>query len=120
MIPASIPWRLIGLIAAVIAIVAIPALLVRSCDRHRSQAAQSRVNAGQAGAMSNSASDAVNTVAASGEASAASEALTRSNEQQIRAAQGANAKVDPAARDAGINALCRRQAYANDPRCKHP
>jgi hypothetical protein len=60
----------------------------------------------------------VSTVAASGEAAAASETLTRSNEQQIRAAQGSNAAVDPAARDAGIAALCRRPSYANDARCR--
>jgi hypothetical protein len=110
---------LIGALVALVALVVFagPA----ACNKIRSMAAQGRVQHAQAEAQSNSGADAVGTVAASGEASAASEALTRSNEQQIRAANGANAKVDPAARDAGIAALCRRQAYANDPRChQHP
>jgi hypothetical protein len=76
------------------------------------------VERSQAEAAANSAADAIGTVAASGEAERASEDLTRINEQQIRAAEGSNAAVNPAARDAGIAALCRRQAYRDDPRCK--
>jgi hypothetical protein len=82
------------------------------------EAAQSRVERSQTQAASNSAADAVNTVEASGEASRASEELTRNNSEQIHAAPGAGDRVNPAVRDAGIAALCRRQAYANDPRCK--
>ena len=88
------------------------------CQNQRSKGAQARVERSQAEAASNSAADAVGTVARSGEASAASEALTRDNEGKIRAADGANAPVNPAARDAGITALCKRQAYQSDPRCK--
>jgi Flp pilus assembly protein TadB len=114
----NLPWRLIGLIAALIAIIAIPALLVRSCDVHRSKAAQSRVERSQAEAASNSAADAIATQERSSAAAAASEDLTRSNEKDIRNAKGSNAAVDPAARDAGVRALCKRRAYASDPRCK--
>jgi hypothetical protein len=106
---------IVGIVVMVLAIV----FAVHSCDVRRSKAAQSRVEASQAQAASNSAADAVNTVAASGAASAASEDLTRSNDRDIRAAQGSNQAVNPAARDAGISALCRRKSYANDPRC-HP
>jgi Flp pilus assembly protein TadB len=105
------------IVAAVLAVLAVWAAF-HFWEKSRSQAAQARVERGQTQAMSNSAADAVGTVARSGEASAASEALTRSNEQQIRAAPGASDKVNPAERDAGIAALCRRQAYRNDPRCK--
>jgi FtsZ-interacting cell division protein ZipA len=112
--------RLIAIIVGVIALILIVGFTVRSCDKRRSQASQTRVERSQGEAQSNSAADAINTVARSGEAERASEELTRSNEQQIRAAPGANDKVNPAARDAGIAALCRRQAYANDPRCKRP
>jgi hypothetical protein len=118
MTPANIPWRILGLLAGLIVLIAVPALLVRSCDRHRSEAAQSRVERGQTGALSKSAADAVGTVAASGEASAASEALTRSNQQEIRNAPGANAPVNPAARDAGLRSLCRRAAYRDSERCR--
>jgi FtsZ-interacting cell division protein ZipA len=116
-LPAGSIRYILMLLAAVVLIAAIVEG-VHSCDVRRSKAAQSRVEASQAQAASNSAADAVGTVARSGEAESVSEALTRSNEQQIRAAQGANDKVNPAVRDAGIAALCRRQAYRNDPRCK--
>lgn len=112
--------KLIAIVVGVIVLIALVGLTVRSCDKRRSQAAQTRVERSQAGAQANSGADAIGTVQRSGEAAAASEALTRSNEQQIRSAQGANDKVNPAVRDAGIAALCRRQAYANDPRCKRP
>lgn len=113
---AAIRYLLIILGAVILLAVTIEG--VHSCDVRHNKAAQSRVEASQAQAASNSAADAIGTVAASGEASAASENLTRSNEQQIRAADGANDKVNPAVRDAGIAALCRREAYRNDPKCK--
>lgn len=112
--------RTIGFIVAGALLIVAIGLGVHSCDKRRSQAAQVRVERSQAEAASNSAADAIGTVARSGEAAAASEALTRSNEQQIRGAAGANDKVNPAVRDAGIAALCRRQAYAHDARCKRP
>ena len=91
---------------------------VHSCDVRHNKAAQARVERSQAEAASNSAADAISTVARSSEASEASEQLTRDNERAIRAAPGASDKVNPAVRDAGIAALCRREAYRNDPRCK--
>jgi hypothetical protein len=114
----NIPWRLIGLLAALIALVAIPALVMRSCDKRHARAAQSRMDHSQAEAASNSAADAIGTVARSGEAAAASEDLTRSNGEQIRAADGANQKVGAGVDAAGRAALCRRRAYANDPKCR--
>lgn len=110
--------RVIAIIVGVIALILIVGFTVRSCDKRRSQAAQERVERSQAEAASNSAADAIGTVARSGQDEAASEALTRSNEKSIRAADGANAPVNPAARDAGITALCKRQTYQSDPRCK--
>lgn len=110
-------YRLAFMLAALVALVLLVGFTVRSCDKRRSQGAQSRVERSQADAASNSAADAIGAVAASGEASAASEELTRQNERDIRNAAGADDKVNPAARDAGLSALCKRQAYANDPRC---
>jgi hypothetical protein len=115
------PWltvRLAAIIAGGLLLAALLVFGVHSCDVRHNKAAQTRVERAQGEAASSSASDAIATVASSGEAERASEDLTRSNEQQIRAAPGANDKVNPAVRDAGIAALCRRQAYANDPRCK--
>jgi FtsZ-interacting cell division protein ZipA len=112
----TIRYILIVLGAIVLALVIVEG--VHSCDVRHNRAAQSRVEASQAQAASNSAADAIGTVAASGRNEAASEDLTRSNEQQIRAAHGANDKVNPSVRDAGIAALCRRQAYRDNPKCK--
>jgi biopolymer transport protein ExbB/TolQ len=114
----SVGARVIAYIVGAVIVVFVVWAAIHFYTKSRSQAAQSRVEASQAQAASNSASDAVNTVAASGESERASEDLTRSNEQQIRAANGANDKVNPAVRDAGIAALCKRNAYKDDPRCK--
>lgn len=80
--------------------------------------AEARLGRNQADAASESGSDAVNTVGKAGDREAASDALTRSNDQEIRNAEGSDAKVATPARDAGLAALCRRAAYRNDPRCR--
>ena len=106
-------------IAALIVVALILGLLqVRSCQQARQQAAQSRVDRGQAGAARDSAGDAVNTVSGVSANQSASEDLTRSNEREIRNAEGANDPVNPALRDAGLRSLCRRAATRNDPRCR--
>ncbi len=98
----------------------VTAAFTRSCDKRHSEAAQARVEQGQAGAASNSAADAINAVTGAGSNQAASEELGRANEQNIRNASGANDAVNPAVRDAGIAALCKRKAYRDNPRCKTP
>ena len=114
----SISARLLGMIAGVILLIVAVTLLTRSCDKRRSQGAQSRVDASQGQAAANSSADAIGTVSRSGEAQAASEAQSRQAEQEIRAAEGASQSVNPAVRNAGIQALCRRATYKDDPRCK--
>ncbi len=110
--------RTIALIVGLIAL-ALLALYIPSClQKQRSQAARARVDAEQGKAASDSAKDAIGTVAASGEAAAASEDLTRTNERDIKAAPGANVKVAPQVQAAGLRALCRRKAYAVNPKCK--
>jgi hypothetical protein len=79
--------------------------------------AEARLSRNQAAAASESGSDAVNTVGAAGDREAASDALTRTNEADIRNAPGADAAVTAEARAAGISALCKRAAYKDDPRC---
>ncbi len=110
--------KLIAYIVGGLVLVAVIAFTMHSCDVRRSKAAQTRVERAQGTAQANSAADAVNTITRSGEEQAASEQQTRKNEEDIRNAKGSNAAIDPAARDAGITALCKRRAYANDPRCK--
>jgi hypothetical protein len=114
--------KLSAQLIALIGLVLLVALVVfggpAACSKIRSMGAQSRVDRSQFDAASNSAADAVGTVAASGEATAASEDLTRTNERDIRNAQGSGDKVNPAARDAGLTALCKRPAYKDEPRCR--
>lgn len=93
-------------------------LWLQGCQQARQKAAEARVERSQAGAAQDSAKDAVATVRASGEAERRSEELTRTNEQEIRNAKGADAVVDPAVRDAGFASLCRRSAYSDSERCR--
>lgn len=106
-----------GIVAALIA-VAVAWAAFHFYEKSRSQGAQARVDHEQSSAMMNSAADAVATVGADAARVTVSEELTRSNEAQIRAAPGADQRIDPRAHDAGIAALCRRAAYRNDPKCK--
>lgn len=110
--------RVIAIIVGVVLLILAVGLFVRSCDKRRSEAAQSRMERAQGDAQANSAADAVNTISRSGEAQAASEELTRKNEQEIRNAKGADTAVDPAVRDAGLRSLCRRTAYRDSERCR--
>ena len=91
---------------------------VTQCQKRQSQGSQSRVERSQAGAASNSAADAIGTVARSGEAERASEDLSRSNSEEIRNAQGANERVGAGVNAAGLRSLCSRSAYRDDSRCK--
>lgn len=114
----------VGKVAAIIiATLAAGALLyaivtVKGCIDGQHQAAQSGVDQGQHGALQQSAADAVNTQGAVNANTMASEDLTRRNAEEIRNAKGADAAVDPAVRDAGLRALCRRPSAAHDPACR--
>lgn len=78
---------------------------------------EARLGKNQAEAAQQSGSDAVNTVGAAAERKSAGEDLTRSNDAAIRAAPGATDAVSAEARAAGFEALCKRQAYKDHPRC---
>jgi ABC-type protease/lipase transport system fused ATPase/permease subunit len=110
--------KLIAIVVGALVLVAVVGLTVRSCDKRRSQAAQARVERSQAEAASNSAADAINTVTGVGSNQAASEDLGRTNERDIRAAEGANERVGAGVNAAGRAALCKRAAYRDDPKCK--
>lgn len=79
--------------------------------------AEARLGRNQAAAAAQSGEDAVNTVGAAGDRDATTDALSRENSDAIRNAQGADAPLAAPVRDAGLQALCRRAAYARDPRC---
>ncbi|MBC7602081.1 MAG: hypothetical protein H7255_05395 [Ramlibacter sp.] len=79
--------------------------------------AEARLGKNQAEAAAQSGSDAVNTVGAAGEREAGSADLTRSNDVEIRNAEGASTVVAPAADAAGRASLCRRASYSKHPEC---
>ena len=110
--------RLIGIIVGVVVLIVAAGLFIRSCDKRRSQAAQTRVERSQAEAARNSAGDAINTVTGVGSNQAASEELTRQNERDIRNAQGADQRVGSGVDLAGRRSLCKRAAYRDDPKCR--
>lgn len=114
----EIAGRVIGYIVGGLLLFGLIAFSLYQCDKRRDQAAQSRVERGQAGAASESAKDAIGTVSEAGRREAASEELTSSNEREIRGADGANERIGPGVDYAGRAALCRREAYRNDPKCK--
>jgi flagellar biosynthesis/type III secretory pathway M-ring protein FliF/YscJ len=107
------------ILAAALVLLVIAGVLIgpAACNRIRSMGAQHRLEQGQNEALANSAADAINTQGAASVREQNSEELTRSNEKEIRNADGANNAVNPAVRDAGLRSLCRRAAYRDSPRC---
>lgn len=110
--------RLVALVVGALVLIAAIGFGVSQCSKRRSEAAQSRVERSQADAASNSATDAIGTVSAAGTRETASEDLTRSNEREIRSADGAAERVKPGVDYAGRKALCSREAYRASEGCK--
>lgn len=108
--------KIIGAVVLVLLIVGF--FTVRSCQQSAQHAAESRLQQGQMGALSNSAQDALATQGNVAANATASEDLSRTNAEEIRNAKGADARVDPAANAAGLRALCRRAAYRDSPKCR--
>lgn len=110
---------LVRLISIVLALAVVGVFFqVRSCSADRQRAAEVSLHKGQQGALANSTADAVNTQGAANQRERASEDLSRTNEREIRDAEGANDSVNPAVRDAGLRALCRREANRHAERCR--
>lgn len=114
---AGLSWKIIAAVVAVVLLLGF--LQLRSCQQSAQHAAENDLHKGQQGALVNSAADAVNTQAGANQRERESEDLTRSNEREIRHAKGADAAVDADVHATGLNALCRREAYKNTPRCSH-
>lgn len=107
----------LALVAGVLALVLILAGPA-ACNKIRSLRAQAELQQGQSEALGNSARDAIATQGEAHRREAESEALTKSNEKEIRDAPGADDAVNPAVRDAGLRSLCRRAAYRDSERCR--
>jgi hypothetical protein len=104
--------------AAILLILVFAMIQFRSCIYAKREAATLKVQGAQAEALGNSARDAIATQGAAARRERASEDLTATNEKEIRDAQGADQRVDPAVRDAGHRSLCRRVAYRHTERCR--
>ena len=107
------PWIALGALILLL-LVAGPA----ACRKLHTDQARARLGEEQARAASNSGADAVATVAAAGHREQQSDGITTINDEEIRHAQGANAPIDPAVRDAGLGSLCRRVAYRDSEQCR--
>lgn len=115
-----------GLSTLAVRIIAVLAVLllvggflgVRSCQRANERAAQSRVDRGQGEAFKGSAGEAVNVITGVAANESAGAAIGRENEEEIRNAKGSDQRVDPAANNAGLRALCRRASRRSDPACR--
>lgn len=79
--------------------------------------AEARLGKNTAEAALHSGSDAVATVGQVGARDQTADDLTRRNADDIAHARGADAPVDPAARDAGLRSLCKRAAYRGSAKC---
>ena len=107
------PWIMIATIGLLIALVG-PSM----CRKINGEAARARLGEENARAASRNGEDAVATVGAAARREAQSSDLSRTNEQEIRNAQGADVPVNSAVRDAGLGGLCRRPSYRDDQRCR--
>jgi flagellar biosynthesis/type III secretory pathway M-ring protein FliF/YscJ len=114
----SIAGRIVGVVVGGLFLFLLIAFGLYQCDKRRDEAAQSRVERGQAGAASESARDAIGTVTQRGAEERASEELTRTNDKEIRNAEGAKERVGSGVDLAGRRSLCRRAAYRDDPKCR--
>ncbi len=105
------------IVAGVVLVLLVVAFLTVRSMLTAGPKAEARLGKTQAEAAAQSGSDAVNTVGKAGEREAAIAELDRTNEKGIRDAEGSDAAVNPAARDAGRNSLCKRAAYREHPKC---
>lgn len=108
----------VRILIALVVLALLAAIVVqRSCSAARTASAAARLATGQAGAAIASGHDAADTIGNRMADDAASDTITRENDDAIRNAHGADAPVDPAASAAGLRGLCRRAAYRRDPQC---
>jgi len=90
---------------------------VSQCNSARQANTRAELGEGQAEAAGENAADAVDTAGAVAAAHGEADSLTRENADAINNAEGAAAPVNPAARDAGLDSLCRRASYRDVADC---
>lgn len=87
------------------------------CQHDARKAAQARVDAKAAEAYATSAGEAVNAVAAAAGREAALKDIVTEAAKEIANAEGSNAPIPPAARDAALRSACRLPNYKHHPAC---
>ena len=99
--------------------VAVAALLfgLSQCGKARHAGREADLSGDQAGAVADSAADAVGTVSAVGSRASDSDTITMENDNDIRTSEGADASVAPTVDAAGRRSLCRRAAYSGSAEC---
>jgi hypothetical protein len=105
-------WAKIALAVAVLGL-----LVLARCQGARTAGAEARLSKETAASAIESGGDAVNTVGAVSASEAATDVIGRTNDAEIRKAEGAGQVVPVAVDAAGRASLCRRAAYRSDPRC---
>lgn len=110
--PAAFPWRLVGALAGIVAIIVAVSLTLRTCQQNRSLKTQTRVTTGQVGAATSSGSVAVNTVGGVMTNDAGTDAAVAQGQGAIHAAaEGQKGKVSQ-------KVACGFKSAADRPECK--
>lgn len=87
------------------------------CSAARTAHTEATLATSQADAAQKSGTDAVETTGNVMGNEAATDRVTKENDDAIQNAQGASAPVAAPVRDAGLRSLCRRRSYHSDPKC---
>lgn len=109
--------RIAGIAIAALMLIAFAVVVIHQLTSGKRAKIEARLGRNQVEAASKSGADAVNTIGAQHAAEGAIDDLTRSNADDIRAAEGADAPVSPAAAAAGRRSLCKRATYRERPEC---
>ncbi|MEV4934431.1 hypothetical protein [Sphingobium sp. LSP13-1-1.1] len=115
----TIDWRKWG-VFGVIAVLALLCAVLGGVLLWRGQqgkATQAKVDVGQAGAAADAGVGALQERQAVDQAHAQIDINVKGGIDAIRSAAGSDVQITPAARDAGLRALCGMRSYRGDPRC---
>lgn len=92
-------------------------LTMHSCSKARQAGAEASLATEVGKATAASGSDAVNSVGDAAARDAETDTITRENANAIQSAAGADAPINPAVHNAGLDSLCRRAAYRCTKQC---
>lgn len=107
-----ITTRVAIIIALAIALVVVATFGYNRWQRERAAAAQSKVDRGQADAVSKAAGEAVETIGNNADKAAATDKMVREGSDAITNAPAGNSN------DAALRASCRMRAYRDTDRCR--